>query len=64
MRKRRLECAVKFNAELKRTSQRKAASLDNIYQVVLETDNPEVLDLGKLPSDTLFNIDINWEKLE
>lgn len=49
---------MNFNAEIKRTSQRKSASLDNVYQLVLETDNPLILDLGKLPADTLFKITI------
>lgn len=44
---------MEFIAEIKRTSQRKAASLDNIYQIVLETDNPILMDLGKLPADTI-----------
>lgn len=48
-----------FKAEIKRTSQRKVASLDNVYQVVLETDDPNILDLGKLPSDTLVEVTIN-----
>lgn len=50
---------MKFAAEIKRVSQRKAASLDNVYQIVLETDNPDILDLGKLPADTLFEVEIN-----
>lgn len=44
---------MEFIAEIKRTSQRKVASLDNIYQIVLETDNPALMDLGKLPADTI-----------
>lgn len=47
---------MEFIAEIKRTSQRKAASLDNIYQIVLETDNPELLELGKLPSDRTVKV--------
>lgn len=47
---------MEFNAEIKKTSQRKAASMDNVYQIVLETDNPLILDLGKLPADTLLNV--------
>jgi len=47
---------VEFNAEIKKTSQRKAASMDNVYQLVLETDNPMILDLSKLPADTLLKI--------
>ena len=50
---------MRFAAEVKKTSQRKAASLDNVYQIVLETDNPDILDLGKLPADTLFEVEIH-----
>ena len=49
---------MKFKAEIKRTSQRKAASLDNVYQIVLETNDPNILDLGKLDSDTLVRVNI------
>ena len=49
---------MNFNAEIKKTSQRKAASLDNVYQLVLETDNPLILDLGNLSADTLFKVTI------
>jgi hypothetical protein len=49
---------MNFNAEIKRTSQRKMASLDNVYQIVLETDNSQILDLGKLPADTLVKVTI------
>jgi hypothetical protein len=47
-----------FTAEIIRTSQRKLASNDNQYEIVLRTDNPLILDLGKLPSDTLFGVSI------
>lgn len=43
-------------AEVKKTQQRKTSSLDNIYQVVLETDNPQLLELGALPSDTILKV--------
>lgn len=49
---------MKFKAELKNVGQRKSVSLDNIYKVVLETDDPAILDLGKLPADTLFEVEI------
>ena len=48
-----------FIAEIKRTSQRKSVSGDNVYQLVLETNNPQILDLGKLPADTIFDISVN-----
>lgn len=48
-----------FTAEIIRTSQRKLASNDNQYELVLRTENPNILDLGKLPSDTVFDIKIN-----
>lgn len=49
---------MNFKAEIIRTSQRKLASNDNQYELVLRTDNPMILDLGKLNSDSLFDIDI------
>ena len=42
--------------EIRRTSQRKLASLDNTYQVVFETSDPKLLELGFLPSDTLVKL--------
>jgi len=47
---------MQFIAELKKTQQLKRVSGDNEYQIVLITDNPEILDLGKLKADTLFDI--------
>lgn len=47
---------MKFVAEIKRVAQRKTASLDQIYQLVVETDNPNILDLGKLPADVTVKI--------
>ena len=49
---------MQFLAELKETRQSKRASLDNVYSVRFETDDPSVLDLAKLPSDTLFNVSV------
>lgn len=52
---------MQFVAEIKRTSQTKKASLDNVYQVVFETDNPLILDLGKLPSDKTVKVTVELE---
>lgn len=52
---------MEFLAEVKRTSQRKTASLDNVYQIVLETNNPQLLDLGKLPADQMVKVTIENE---
>ena len=49
---------MQFTAEIIRTSQRKLASNDNQYEIVFRTENPLILDLGKLPSDKLFDIDV------
>lgn len=49
---------MQFKAEIIRTTQRKLVSNDNQYEVVLRTENPLVLDLGKLPSDTMFDIEV------
>ena len=43
-------------AELKETKQSKRVSLDNVYTLKFETDNPLVMDLGKLPPDTVFHL--------
>lgn len=47
---------MQFIAEVKKVSQRKTASLDQVYQIVLETDNPNILDLGKLPADVVVKV--------
>lgn len=49
---------MEFIAEVKKVSQRKTASLDQVYQVVLETDNPQILDLGKLPADVVVKVTV------
>lgn len=49
-------CQMEFICEVKSTKQRKAASLDNVYQIVLETDDPELLNLGKLSPDSLVRV--------
>jgi len=54
---------MEFQAELKKTSQTKK-SLDNIYQVVFETNNPLVLDLGKLDPETLFKVKVDIDEEE
>jgi len=50
-----------FKAEIIRTSQRKLASNDNQYEIVLRTDNPQILDLGKLPSEVLVDVKVSLE---
>lgn len=49
---------LEFVAEIKRTSQRKSSSLDNVYQLVLETDDESILDLGKLPPDITIKVTV------
>ncbi len=50
--------AFEFIAEIKETKQAKKASLDQEYSVRFVTDNPQVLDLGKLPYDTIVKVAI------
>lgn len=50
--------SMEFSAEIIRTSQRKLVSGDNQYELVLRTENGNIMDLGKLQSDTLFDISI------
>lgn len=49
---------MNFIAEIKRTNQTKR-NLDNIYQITFETDNPLILDLGKLPSDKTVRVEVD-----
>ena len=49
---------MEFVAEIIRTSQRKLASTDNQYEIVLRTENPMILDLGKLPSDKVIKVSV------
>lgn len=48
-----------FTAEIKQVQARKTVSNDMVYKLVIETDNVQIMDLGKLPSDTLFDISVN-----
>lgn len=52
---------MQFVAEIIRTSQRKLASNDNQYEIVLRTENPLILDLGKLPSETTVKVTVELE---
>lgn len=49
---------MNFEAEIIRTSQRKLASNDNQFEIVLRTENPQILDLGKLPSNQTVKVKI------
>jgi len=53
-----------FIAEIIRTSQRKLASNDNQYEVVFRTNNPMILDLGKLPSESIVKVTVDIESKE
>ena len=44
-------------AELKKVEGKKQ-SLDMVYQLVLITEESNVLELGTLPADTLFKVEI------
>ena len=49
---------MKIKAELKRCGLKKV-NLDNVYEMVFVTDNPNAVDYGKLPADTLFELGIS-----
>lgn len=49
---------MRFKAELKQVKQTKLVSLDNQYEIRLITDDSDILDLGKLPPDTIFLVEI------
>lgn len=49
---------MNFTAELKEAKGVKSASLDLVYSLKLITEDPQILDLAKLPSDTLLKVTI------
>jgi len=55
---------MKFKAELKGVKHRKSASLDNIYSLLLVTDDGRILDLGKIKPDTIFNVTVEPEEVQ
>ena len=50
---------MKFEAELKKVTAKKLVSLDMEYEIVLRTQNPEVLSLGAVDPETLFRVEVN-----
>lgn len=46
-------------AEIIKTGQRKASDLTQRYTILLETNNPNLLDLGKLPYDVILEVTFN-----
>lgn len=52
---------IQLLMEIRKTSQRKSASGDNVYQLVLECEDDQVMDLGKLPADSLVVVTITQE---
>lgn len=53
---------MNFTAELKQVSSKKTASLNIVYKIVLETNDPQVLGLGALNAETLVNVTVEAEK--
>lgn len=52
---------VTFLAEIVETKQRKSASLGNIYTLQLRTDDMKIIELAKLPSDSLVKVLVQLE---
>lgn len=52
---------MKVKAELKKVEATKK-SLDLIYKFTFETEDSRVLALGSLPSDTVFNLEIEADE--
>ena len=53
---------MKFLAEIKEVKSKKLVSSDVEISVRLVTDNIDVLDLGKIPSDRAVRVEIEEEK--
>lgn len=52
---------MQFQAEIKEVKSRKTASLDNVYRIVLETNDSNLMTLGMLPADTLVSVSVESE---
>lgn len=55
------EPIITFLAEIVETKQRKTASLDNVYTLQLRTDDMRIIELAKVPSDSLVKVSIELE---
>ena len=51
--------SLNFVAEVKQVKSRKMASLDVVYSVTLETNNPDVLSLGTINGDQTVSVEIS-----
>ena len=56
------EAIISFLAEIVETKQRKSVSNDNVYSLLLRTDDVRTIDLGKLPPDTIVKVTISLDK--
>jgi hypothetical protein len=52
---------MKFTAEIKKVSAKKLVSLDMEYEVVIRTQDPQVLELGKWPADEMVHMEVKRE---
>jgi hypothetical protein len=49
---------LNLTCEVKKVSSKKTASLDVEYQVVLSTEDSNILKLAELPGDTLIDVTV------
>lgn len=54
--------AFEFMAEVIEVKSKKLVSLDVEYRVILRGDNPAILELGRLPADTMLKVIIEIDK--
>lgn len=50
--------AITFDAEIKKVSSKKLASLDMEYQCVLTSNDLNLYSLGELPADTIVTVTV------
>ena len=53
--------AVTFPAEIKKTTSRKTASGDMVYQVVLESWDPTLMNLAVIAPDVLVDVTVEQQ---
>lgn len=49
---------MRFLMEIKEISQKKSASLDNVYKIVLITDDKRLMELSTIPSDQIVEVEV------
>lgn len=53
---------MEFTAIIRKVSAKHTVVNDKVVELVLQTENPMVLDLGKIPAETLYRITVEIDE--